>query len=121
MTPIEFRARREALGLSQVECARLLDVAQATISRWEHGQSRIPDGIDLDLGDAEDFVSRLTHHAVRTVETVNEPDPVLFVWPDDHTYWAAHPESDGMPAVLHRVAMARAAVTVAASLATPPD
>ena len=34
----ELQRRRRALGLSQVELAKLLGVYQATISRWEDGK-----------------------------------------------------------------------------------
>lgn len=33
-----LRARREALGLTQVELAALVGVSQATISGWERGE-----------------------------------------------------------------------------------
>lgn len=42
MTPIEFRAFRNATGLSVRKLAARLAVAPRTISRWEAGESRIP-------------------------------------------------------------------------------
>jgi putative zinc finger/helix-turn-helix YgiT family protein len=38
LTPDEIRAIRERLGLSQVEFAKLTDIGEATISRWERGR-----------------------------------------------------------------------------------
>lgn len=38
MTPIELRARRRALGLTQVELGAVLGVAANTIARWERGE-----------------------------------------------------------------------------------
>ncbi len=46
LKPSEIRAKRESLGLSQVELARLMGVANETISRWESAalvQSRASD------------------------------------------------------------------------------
>jgi len=37
LAPEEIRRRREALGLTQKELAAFLDVAEATVSRWETG------------------------------------------------------------------------------------
>lgn len=41
MTPEEFRALRERLGLSQEKLARRLDVSQNTVARWESGSRKI--------------------------------------------------------------------------------
>lgn len=41
MTPQQLTARREALGLSQAQLARALQVSEATISRWESGDRKI--------------------------------------------------------------------------------
>lgn len=35
MSPDDFRARREALGLTQSELAALLRVSKKTVQRWE--------------------------------------------------------------------------------------
>lgn len=37
----EIHARRTALGMTQGELARVLDVTQATLSRWENGASPV--------------------------------------------------------------------------------
>src|ERR1022692_1383057 len=37
LTPQEIRRDREALGLTQKQFARILGVAEATVSRWETG------------------------------------------------------------------------------------
>ena len=37
LQPAEIRARREALGLTQKELANYLQLAEATLSRWETG------------------------------------------------------------------------------------
>jgi DNA-binding transcriptional regulator YiaG len=41
MTSVELKARREALGLSQNQLARLLTVSTSTVARWEQGVFKI--------------------------------------------------------------------------------
>lgn len=49
VTPEDLRRRRLALGLSQAELGRRLDVPQNTISRWELGTLKIERQAMLDL------------------------------------------------------------------------
>jgi transcriptional regulator with XRE-family HTH domain len=51
VTPDDLRRRRLALGFSQAELGRRLDVPQNTISRWELGTLKIerPSMLDLAL------------------------------------------------------------------------
>ena len=42
MSPTEFLAARERLGLSQVEVARFLGKGDRIIRRYEHGQTPVP-------------------------------------------------------------------------------
>jgi DNA-binding transcriptional regulator YiaG len=41
VTPLELRARRKALGLSQSDLAEALGVTQHTVSRWEEGKMKL--------------------------------------------------------------------------------
>ena len=41
-TPAELRKARKALGLTQADAARELDVRYETVSNWERGVTRIP-------------------------------------------------------------------------------
>ncbi len=109
MIPIAFRARREALGLNQAECASVFGVTQAAVSRWETGARTIPAGVVEELDALEQTAEKLIDDAVGAVESVGVEDAALFVYADDAALWAAHPEMDGLPAVVHRVAMALAA------------
>lgn len=49
MKPEELRRRREALGLTQEQLARELDVTTMSVSRWERGVYQIPHYIELAL------------------------------------------------------------------------
>lgn len=113
MNPIELRSRREALGLSQVSLADLLGVKQDKVSLWEYGKRPIPEGIDRHLAEWEETVEELVDAAGETIERIEAAEGcpaeplVLAVFSSDEALWVAHPEMDGTPAVLHRVAMAR--------------
>lgn len=47
MRPDELKRRREAMGLTQEQLARALDVTMMTVSRWERGVYAIPQYIEL--------------------------------------------------------------------------
>lgn len=110
MSPIELLARREALGLSQGLLAARLHVAQNTVSGWERGSRAVPDGIEAELRVLEESAELIMETALEALEqfTDDGPVPVLFAYRDDREMWAAIPELDGLPAVVHRVALARA-------------
>jgi len=42
MTPADYRALRERLGLTQAATARLCDVDTRTVQRWQSGARDIP-------------------------------------------------------------------------------
>lgn len=117
---IELRARREALGLSQPQLADLLGVTQATISRWEKGE-RSPEnwpGIHVLLCEWEDLAMQVEDEAVEAVEHASavQDSPAIEVrtYATDEAWWAmdARAKKARAPAVLHRVAVARAAAGV---------
>lgn len=111
MNPIELRARREALGLPQHELASWLGVAQATVSAWEVGRRSIPAGLHGELEELEEQLLDLADRMVEAVEAAGG-ECILFTYVDDASLAAAHPELDGWPAALHRVAAAQAAVAL---------
>lgn len=113
MIPIELRARREALGLSQPALAGLLHVAPVCVSGWEDGTRSIPGGLDVQLTEYEEIMEQLVDHAVEAIEHLDSDcTPVLRVCGSDSQLWAAIPALDGLPAAVHRVAMARARLLV---------
>lgn len=108
MNSIALRARREALGLSQGSLASLLGVSQAAIARWESGGRAIPSTLDEEIAVQEEIVEQLVDHAVQVIDYAEGEPTALIVYLRDSELWEAHPEMMGVPAVLHRVAMARA-------------
>lgn len=104
-TPIELRARREALGLSQQQLATWLAVAQSTLAQWESGRRRIP-GIRPELNVIEAILNDLVDELTQQGQT----NPTLTTYRTDEQWWGADPAArdTGLPATLHRVATARA-------------
>jgi DNA-binding XRE family transcriptional regulator len=47
MTPEQLRKLRERLGLSQVQLAKFLRVRSQTVCRWESGNRRVPDWLEV--------------------------------------------------------------------------
>ena len=109
MNPIEFKARREALGLSQSELARLLDVKQVTISAWENGTRSIPVGAEVQLEDIEEVMEDLVGEILESREA-GVGDMPLMTYASNAALDVGAPHLAGLPAAMHRVACARAAV-----------
>ena len=113
MQPIEFRTRREALGLSQTELAQLLNVSQATLSAWEVGtrEPRHPDSVLGDLNQLAEWASDIMDETLENLENsqVKLDSMVLTVtvYSSDEAYWAADARAKelGVPATLHRHAV----------------
>lgn len=121
MNPLEMRARREALGLSQQAFGRLLGVEQASISRWEDGTRAPRDWASIDalLIKLEDQCEELTQDLL---DMLDENDaPVVALYARDEDFWAACPERNGLPAAVHRVATARAMAICRAETNAPED
>jgi transcriptional regulator with XRE-family HTH domain len=107
---MEVRCRRRALGLNQEELADVLGVKQTTVSRWESG-GQVPPGVVDELDDLADDLERLEAAYVTWAEAAarqtGEP-VVLLVAVSDEGFWAAHPDSDGLPVAVQQVAAGRA-------------
>lgn len=108
MTPIELKARREALGFNQSDLARHLGINQVSLSHWETGKRPIPERLSGELNVLEDQVEDWLLIAAEMLDATSTRPVELTVWPSDEAFWNAHPEFRGLPAVLYRVAMARA-------------
>lgn len=108
----ELVARRLALGLSQSQLADVLPYKQSNLSQIERGlpasnPREMRPWFDERLSELEYTLNQLIDVTVTAVEAANRP-VTLYVHDSDEALWAAHPEMDGIPAVLHQVAMARA-------------
>lgn len=130
MTPIEFRTRRKALGLSQEEMGRCIAlvspmadgsdrpaVKQTTIARWE-GDRGLPQWADQTMQgifgkiaivglDMEEELTTLAEMLI------GQSDPfdviVLPAYRSDGEFWAAAPHWDGWPVELWNIAAVRVA------------
>lgn len=116
--PIEWLARREGLGLSQAAVAAWVGVSQTGWSRWEAGdrEPRDPVGLSLRLRELEEILLDLVDELVEQVRhasgVTDSPQVRLRTYASDADYHAADARARdaGLPAALHRVAAARAAV-----------
>jgi len=105
MNPVELKARRLALGLSQAELADLVGVAQNAVSQWETGSRRPKPGTAVMLAEALDHLEdealaledELTELAEHKSALLDRPEVTLPL-----------PEGD-LPLSVRMVAWARAA------------
>jgi transcriptional regulator with XRE-family HTH domain len=96
LLPEELRTRRVELNISQAELARLLQVSQQTISRWESGRTSpgprrigaLADALNLDLSAllrsagyllASDFTANTLRPTVAELGRMTTSDLVLFI------------------------------------------
>ena len=111
--PVEWRARREALGLPQDVFAGLVGAKQDVVSKWEHGKRspRDPVSVHMRMSELEDVMEDLIAQIVADA-VVGDDVVELVTYATDEAWWAASPGARraGLPAQLHRVATARAAV-----------
>ena len=116
MQGIELKARREALGMSQADLARVMEVSQSTVSSWEVGSRnpRDPEDVDQRLWELEQGMMGLLDSITQAVESksakLHQSTVELRSFSDDKSFWDAEPSLEGMPAAVHRAACAHAAV-----------
>lgn len=106
---LTLRCYRKSLGLDQDELAELLDVAQATVSRWEAGIRAPRDPVEVlmrlhELNDAFDDVVAL---AMRD----DAGRVILTTYKVDEHWWLADERARdlALPASMHQAATAQAA------------
>ncbi len=109
MRPIELIARREALGLTQTQCAKILGNTQSAVSHWEKGRSYIPDGVDDDLLALERLVDELVERMIEqaTDAKARGEIPIIRLKVGRRDLGPVN-EHETPPAILQRVAAARA-------------
>ncbi len=117
MNPIELRARRAALGLSQAELAALLDCPRPVLSTWETGSRRPRDplSIEIAIAELEDVMDGLIDDLAQQIEHASGVQDSSVVkrrtYDSDEAWWAVDAEARAarLPSSMHRVALARAA------------
>jgi len=107
MTSEEYRATREALGLTQGELAARLGVTLNTISRRELGQVPITAEVELALQNALEGVKGKKTHALKTAQLREVAEIIGYEWAmllgaSDSDWNRAYKEADHTPiAVVH--------------------
>ena len=115
---LTLRCYRKSLGLDQAELAELLDVAQATVSRWEAGIRTPRDPVEVlmrlyelldTFGDVVDGVAEL---AMRD----DAGRVILTTYAIDEHWWLADEQARdlALPASMHQAATAQAAREISA-------
>lgn len=111
MTPAEFKVVREYLGMSLKSMGEYLNVTLRTVTHWEQGKYKVPDGVRLAV---EDLEKRTTQFVDQIADKLMDlPDPTVVTYRDDAEYHAAHPEIP-FPASWHRAVIGRVAQEVPA-------
>ena len=111
VSPIELLARREGLGLSMHEMASWLGTREGAVSKWQRGRQELGDEFANAIDAAEILIETLADEAfteLRERHAGGVSHTTLYTYSTDDELSAAHPELTGVPAVFHRVAMARA-------------
>jgi len=114
---LTLRCYRKSLGLDQDELAELLDVAQATVSRWEAGIRAPRDPVEVlmrlhELNDAfDDVVDDVVALAMRD----DDGRVILTTYTINEHWWLADEGARDMalPASMHQAATAQAARAIA--------
>lgn len=112
-----LRCYRKSLGLDQDELAELLDVTQATVSRWEAGIRAPRDPVEVlmrlyELLDTfDDVVNDVAELAMRD----DDGRVILTTYAIDEHWWLADERARdlALPASMHQAATAQAAREIA--------
>lgn len=114
LTPVGLRCRREALGMSRADLARVLKVNEGVIRSWEIGKSepRDPLSVHMILGNLEDEALECLDELLAPIEdqdeTVRSLPTALIAYStqadyEQHTRWAQR-----LPLVVYRACVGRA-------------
>lgn len=114
LTPVGLRCRREALGLSRADLAKIFDVNEGTIRSWEIGkiEPRDPLSVHMTLGNLEDTALECLDELLSPIEdqdeTVRSLPTALIAYStqadyEQHTRWAQR-----LPLAAYRACVGRA-------------
>ncbi|GAA5069929.1 helix-turn-helix domain-containing protein [Nocardia callitridis] len=104
-TAAGFRATRELLGLPVPWCARLFEVADRTIERWERGSFQIPVTAARQLSDIAAETVQVIEAMVHAIHAGNV-SPCLHTYRTNADYHRHEPDTR-FPATWHRAVCAR--------------
>jgi transcriptional regulator with XRE-family HTH domain len=108
---VEARARREALGLSGTRMAELLPWRQSNLAAAEAGRRPVAPHVPRLLERLEGVRDAIADRAFEEMAAEASDGGVArvsHVWRDDGEFWSDVPEMFGVPACVHRVALALA-------------
>lgn len=112
-----LRCYRKSLGLDQDELAELLDVAQATVSRWEAGirAPRDPVEVLMRLYELLDAFDDVVDDVVKLAMRDDDGRVILTTYEVDEHWWLADERARdlALPASMHQAATAQAAREIA--------
>lgn len=114
LTPVGLRCRREALGMSRADLAKVLKVNEGVIRSWEIGKSepRDPLSVHMILGNLEDESLECLDELLAPIEDQNETvrslPTALIAYStqadyEQHTRWAQR-----LPLAAYRACVGRA-------------
>ena len=110
---LTLRCYRKSLGLDQGELAELLDVAQATVSRWEAGirAPRDPVEVLMRLHELSDVFDDVVDDAVALAMRDDDGRVILTTYKVDEHWWLADERARdlALPVSMHQAATAQAA------------
>lgn len=75
MNGVTLRALREMVGMSVRDLARLADVQERTIARWERGASPVPDDVARIVRDAKARQDEIVSFALAKYESILDDLP----------------------------------------------
>lgn len=108
-TPAYFRVMRETLGISNADIARILDVSDRSVHKWNFTITA-PDAAWKILDEQAERVQGSVDELLARAERQGEGEPVVLrVYPSDETAEAA---GVPMPASWHRAAAGIAALAL---------
>lgn len=112
-----LRCYRKSLGLDQDELAELLDVAQATVSRWEAGirAPRDPVEVLMRLYELLDTFDDVVNDVVELAMRDDAGRVILTTYAINEHWWLADERARdlALPASMHQAATAQAAREIA--------
>ena len=115
---LTLRCYRKSLGLDQDELAELLDVTQATVSRWEAGirAPRDPVEVLMRLYEFSDTFDDVVEDVVALAMRDDDGRVILTTYKVDEHWWLADERARdlALPASMHQAATAQAAREISA-------